>query len=188
MPRVAALLAAGDGSRFHGPTHKLLAAWNGRSVWDRSLDHARSAGFDHVIVVTGAVALPVPEGVEHRPNPQWHLGQATSVIVAIEAAAALGADAVTIGLADQPFVSTSAWQQVADAPPDCRIVIAEYDGRPGPHPVRLGAEVWPLLPRDGDEGARSLLRLYPTWVCRIPCLGSGADIDTVEDLDRWKSC
>jgi molybdenum cofactor cytidylyltransferase len=50
--------------------------------------------------------------------------------------------------------------------------------------------VWPLLPTDGDEGARSLLRSHPEWVCHVPCIGSldtVADIDTPEDLHRWKS-
>ena len=76
----------------------------------------------------------------------------------------------------------------ADADDECHLVVAEYDGRPGPHPVRLDQHVWPLLPTEGDQGARALLELHPEWLCRVPCLGSGDDIDTVEDLDRWKSC
>ena len=86
------------------------------------------------------------------------------------------------------LVTSDAWRDVGAAPATCRIVVAEYDGRPGPHPVRLHRDVWPLLPTDGDEGARSVLGLHPEWVCRVPCLGSVDDIDTVEDLDRWKSC
>jgi molybdenum cofactor cytidylyltransferase len=91
-------------------------------------------------------------------------------------------------LADQPFVTADAWRAVTDADPDCRVVVATYDGRPGPHPVRLHRDVWPLLPTEGDEGARSLLEQHPEWRCRVPCLGSADDIDTVEDLARWKSC
>ncbi|MSX92846.1 MAG: NTP transferase domain-containing protein, partial [Actinobacteria bacterium] len=51
-PRVAALLAAGGGTRFVGPTHKLLAELDGQPVWARALDNVLAAGFDHVIVVT----------------------------------------------------------------------------------------------------------------------------------------
>jgi molybdenum cofactor cytidylyltransferase len=192
VPQVAALLAAGAGTRFHGETHKLQAVLHGRPVWEWALHRVVQAGFDHVVVVTGAVELTLPDDssarVVVRHNPEWAAGQATSVRVALATARELGADALTIGLADQPFVTTDAWRAVRDTDPAWRIVVATYDGRPGPHPVRLHADVWPLLPDDGDQGARTLLELHPEWVCRVPCLGSVDDIDTVEDLARWKSC
>jgi molybdenum cofactor cytidylyltransferase len=196
-PRVAALLAAGGGSRFVGPTHKLLALLDERPVWEHSLVHVLAAGFDHVVVVTGAAPLAIsrdavgPPHVDLRHNDDWQRGQATSLQLAVRAADELGADTVTVGLADQPFVTADAWRSVADAPADCRIAIATYEGVPGPNPVRLHRSIWPHLPLEGDEGARGLLRLRPEWVCRVPCLGSldtVADIDTTEDLHRWKSC
>jgi len=185
MPRVAALLAAGAGSRFAGADHKLLALLNGRPVWEWALHQVQAAGFDHVIVVTGLADLPWPARTVVRHNDAWAMGQASSVQVAVEAARELGAHAVTIGLADQPFITAEAWQAVADAPAEARIVIATYDGVPGPNPVRLHEEVWPLLPTTGDEGARSVIRTHPEWVYRVACVGSEADIDTLEDLDRW---
>ena len=192
MAQVAALLAAGAGTRSAGETHKLQAELHGRTVWEWALHRVAQAGFDHVVVVTGAIDLTIPDhlsaDVVVRHNSDWAAGQATSVRVAVTTARDLGADVVTIGLADQPFVTTDAWRAVRDTDPDCRIVIATYDGRPGPHPVRLHADVWPLLPDEGDQGARSLLEMRPEWVCRVPCLGSVDDIDTVEDLARWKSC
>lgn len=192
MATVAALLAAGAGTRYAGETHKLQAELHGRAVWEWALHRVAQAGFDHVVVVTGAIDLTIPDhlsaAVVVRHNSHWAAGQATSVRVAVATARDFGADTVTIGLADQPFVTTDAWRAVRGADPDCRIVVATYDGRPGPHPVRLHADVWPLLPADGDQGARSLLEMRPEWVCRVPCLGSVDDIDTVEDLARWKSC
>ncbi|MFZ9628171.1 MAG: nucleotidyltransferase family protein [Ilumatobacteraceae bacterium] len=191
MVRVAALLAAGGASRFKGSTHKLLAPLAGRTVWEHSLAAVVSAGFDHVVVVTGAVTLPVPDDVSPtviwRSHPAWAAGQAGSVQVAVRTAAELGAEQVTIGLADQPFVPSEAWRTVADAPTECRIVIATYDGVPGPNPVRLDRSVWPLLPTEGDAGARHLITEHASWVCRVACLGSGADIDTLEDLERWNN-
>ena len=188
MTRVAALLAAGAGARFSGDTHKLLATLRGRPIWQHSLDQVRAAGFDHVVVITGRADVAWPDDVIVRHNPQWATGQASSVQAAVQAARELGADAVTIGLADQPFVTAAAWRAVADTPPDHRIVIATYDGVPGPNPVRLHHDVWPLLPTTGDDGARGVIRAHPEWVYPVACVGSVADIDTLEDLARWNHC
>lgn len=189
-PRVAALLAAGGGSRFlDGPagTHKLTAALRGRPVWEWSLTAALEAGFDHVVVVTGAVDLPIvaAAGLTIVHHPRWADGQAGSVQMAVQAATALGAPSLTIGLADQPFVTADDWRAVADADVACRVVVARYPDGTGPNPVRLHADTWPLLPTAGDHGARQIIRRRPQWVCTIDCVGSGADIDTVEDLERW---
>ncbi len=185
MLRIAALLAAGAGARFDGDDHKLLALLRGRPVWEWALHHVQAAGFDHVIVVTGLAEIPLPAHAVVRHNDAWASGQASSVQVAVQAARELGAHAVTIGLADQPFVTAAAWRAVADAPEEARIVIASYDGVPGPNPVRLHQEVWPLLPTAGDDGARGVIRTHPEWVYPVACVGSVADIDTLEDLDRW---
>ena len=191
VPTVAALLAAGGGTRFKGDRHKLLAVLRGRPVWQHSLEAVLGAGFDHVVLVTGAAEL----AVEHLPsqvtvvhNPSWKEGQSTSLQAAVAAARSVGADALTVGLADQPFIPTETWQAVRDADRDCPVVVAVYDGKLGPNPVRLGRAVWSLLPTAGDVGAREVIRAHPSWVCRVECLGSGADIDTLEDLGRWKSC
>ena len=182
--RAAALLAAGGGSRFEGPTHKLLAPINGRPVWEQALEAMTGAEFDVLIVVTGAVELDLPGDVIERHNVQWAQGQATSLLCAVAAAREAGADALTIGLADQPNIPASAWRDVANAPAQHRIVIATYNGKPGPHPVRLARDVWSMLPEDGDEGARALMQAHPELVHRVPCVGSPADIDTVDDLHR----
>jgi molybdenum cofactor cytidylyltransferase len=84
-------------------------------------------------------------------------------------------------------VPAAAWRAVAGAPATCALVVATYDGQWGPNPVRIGAEHWPELPTDGDEGARGLLRRLRERVCAVACVGSAADIDTPEDLARWTS-
>lgn len=188
---VAVVLAAGGGSRFDGETHKLWAPLRGRTVSAWAVDAAVTAGFRHVVVVTGATTPDLGDPSRHGAraaelhvvrNDRWAQGQATSVQTGIETARTLGATAVVIGLADQPFVRAEAWTAVAAS--TSPIAVATYDGRRG-NPVRLSADVWALLPTEGDEGARSLMRLRPELLEEVPCQGSAADIDTLEDLDRW---
>ena len=182
----AVLLAAGGGSRFVGSTHKLLAMLDGKPVFRRSLDNVVAAGFDHVVVVTGAVALQIDDpNVLTVHNPRWQQGQAGSLQLAIAAAEVNDSDLVVVGLADQPFIPASAWRAVAAAASTAPIVVATYNGVRGPNPVRLHRSVWPQLPSDGDEGARTVMRLRPDWVDEVACEGSAADIDTLEDLGSW---
>jgi len=186
---LAVLLAAGAGSRFRGPTHKLMAPLPGqedRTIFEASLSEALAAGFKHVIVVSGAAEIPAPlvrdPQVVLVHNHRWSEGQAHSLTVGIAEAQRLGATAVVVGLADQPFITAEAWRLVANT--DSPIAVATYGGRRG-NPVRLAASTWPLLPTTGDTGARDLMTLRPELVSQVDCPGSAADIDTEEDLAQW---
>lgn len=195
-PAVAALLAAGAGSRFDGPDHKLRVLVGGRPLWHHALLAACSGGHDLVVVVGGAVDLgPLPDLPDDAPpvvvvaNEHWLQGQAGSVRVAVGFAEAHDAAHLTVGLADQPGIGAEAWRTVRLADPACPIVVADYPGGRGPHPVRFDSTLFATLRElDGDDGARSLLRAHPEWVCAVQCVGSGTDIDTQEDLRRWNSC
>lgn len=191
---IAVVLAAGGGSRFVGPGHKLLAELDGRSIIEAAIDAAVAAAIGPVLVVTGAVDLgsltalyhgtgDAPE-VTNAHNPDWADGQATSLQVAVHAATDLGTDAIVVGLGDQPFVRADAWRAVADS--NSPIAVASYGGKRR-NPVRLHRSVWDQLPAHGDEGARSLIHLRPDLVEAVPCHGSAADIDTREDLQAWQS-
>jgi CTP:molybdopterin cytidylyltransferase MocA len=182
----AVLLAAGGGTRFIAPTHKLLAMLDGRPVFRHALDHLIAARLDGIVVVTGAAYLEIDDReVTVLHNPQWQSGQAGSLQIGLTEAASRGSDFAVIGLADQPFIPSSAWRAIAEAPSIAPIVVATYGGVRGPNPVRLHRSVWPHLPAEGDEGARPLMRLHPEWVDELACEGSAADIDTLEDLGQW---
>ena len=182
MTTLAAVLAAGDGSRFGGP--KLKVDLRGRPLVTWALEAALAAGLDETVLVTGGEDLSavVPAGVTILDNPDWADGQATSVQVAVRHAEVQGHDAVVIGLGDSPMVPAGAWRAVAAV--DAPVVTAEYEGARRP-PVRLAREVWPLLPTEGDEGARVLLKGRPDLVTAVPCAGDPRDVDTEGDLERW---
>ena len=113
----------------------------------------RLAVLDELIVVTGAVELPVP-----RPCTAWsatRLGRRSGDVAGRRRGRgrADGHHAVVVGLGDQPLVHAEAgggWPPRPSTP----IAVATYGGARR-NPVRLAAEVWPLLPDAGDEGARA---------------------------------
>ncbi len=181
-----ALLAAGSGSRFSGPTHKLLADIAGEAVVTHAARSMVNSGLSGYVLVAGAAQL-TPALTEFSElavveNPEFEQGIATSLSVAVDWGEAAGFDVLIIGLADQPGVPSSSWRRLSNS--NAPIAVANYDGRAG-NPVRLEKAVWPLLPRSGDEGARVLLRTRPELVEQVACEGSPDDIDTVEDLGQW---
>jgi molybdenum cofactor cytidylyltransferase len=184
---LAVVLAAGAGSRFSGSGHKLLAEHDGRAVVEYAVESALE-GLGRVLVVTGAIGVPATladhSGVRLVHHAGWADGQATTLAAAIDAVRDdATVEAVVVGLGDQPSITPEAWRRVAAS--EAPIAVATYDGRRR-NPVRLHRSVWPLLPTSGDEGARALIRLRADLVEEVPCSGSPADIDTLEDLLRWQ--
>ena len=196
------VLAAGAGSRFHDRGHKLTAPLPAttlrpaESVASRAIAAAVAADLDAVIVITGrltAAQLGLDEsGAATDPttaihNDAWEDGQMTSIRAGLGIAESRGSDIAVIGLADQPGIEPAAWRAVAAAVSTASpIAVAVYDGERG-NPVALHRSIWGLLPREGDVGARSLMRLRPDLVVEVPCSGSPTDIDTTEDLRRWQN-
>lgn len=191
-PTIAVLLAAGAGSRYSGHGHKLDAELHGSTIAEHAVRAALDSEIGPIVVVTGAnrpslasLRSEIDAGtISILPNPDWADGQSTSLQAAVADARSRHAHAIVVGLADQPFVRPDAWRSVAAS--RSPIAVAEYDGRPR-NPVRLHHSVWPLLPTSGDHGARHLIRLRPELVERVPCQGSDADIDTLEDLRTWQN-
>lgn len=178
-----AVLAAGGGTRFAGDTHKLVARLGDRTVVEHAVTAAIEADVGPVVVITGSVDLPLG-GLTCTVlrNPDWSRGQATSLQAAVRAAEEQDAASLLVGLADQPFVGAESWRVVARA--DGGPIVVTRSGAYRGTPVRLDREVWPLLPREGDVGARRLIAERPDLVTEVVVPGDPADIDTVEDLDR----
>ena len=188
---VAIVLAAGEGRRFGGPGHKLDAEIDGRSLLRRALD-AAVASRDRPGAARRRRRRPTARSARASPmtwsrssTARWRDGSATSLQAGLARAAELGADRAVIALGDQPFITAEAWRAVAAA--DAAIAVATYDGVRG-HPVQLRQPTsGRCCRREGDEGAKAVMRLRPDLVREIPCRGSAADIDTVEDLHRWQN-
>ena len=180
MTTAAVLLAAGGGHRFaDGP--KLLAPFRGRPLVAAAVGHASAAGLDETVVVVGSVDLGdlLPGWVTVLRNDRWQQGLATSLALAVEHADSVGHNRIVVGLGDQPLVPAAAWAAVAASPSP--VAVATYGGRRR-NPVGLARSVWPLLPVDGDDGARALVHGHPELVAEVPCDGDPTDVDTAADL------
>ena len=174
------LLAAGAGSRFVSPEHKLAAIFDGTRLIDHAVRSAVAAGIGPVVVVTGETKFDLPEDVTQLSNPDWQRGLASSLQVAVTYARSQGFSTIVVGLGDQPLVTPESWRAVAAA--DSPVAVATYDGTRG-NPVKLESRTWGELPTTGDEGARLVMRQHPDWVGEVPCAGSAFDVDTTQDLE-----
>ncbi len=195
-PRVTAIvLAAGAARRMRG-RDKLLEPVAGRPALRAVAQVARSSRADAVVVVlppeapTRRAAL-AGLGLNIVEAADWAEGMAASIRAGL--AAASGADAVVILLADMPEVSAGDIDRlIAAFDPEegreiCRAVSAE--GVPG-HPVLFGRRFFETLAGlTGDRGAREVLREAPEFVTEVPTAGRSAlvDLDTPEDWAAWRA-
>jgi|694.fasta_scaffold21511_8 CTP:molybdopterin cytidylyltransferase MocA len=183
---LAVLLAAGAGTRFTGPVHKLRHTFHGQPLVRHGIDAMISAEIGPCVVITGAVDISDLLGdVTEVHNPLWGTGQRSSVQVAIDYGRTHNMDAIVFALGDQPFLTAEAWRAVAQSPSP--LAVATYEGHRG-HPVRIHHSLWDMfsaLDEAPDAGVRTLMRLHPELVDEVACKGTSADIDTPEDLSQW---
>jgi molybdenum cofactor cytidylyltransferase len=180
------ILAAGAGTRYGGAEPKLLAEFDGKPLLQHAVDAAIAVPeLEQIVVVLGAnadaVAAAVDFGRARRTVcPDWAEGQSASLRCGL--AAIKGADKVIVTLGDAPLITSTVIARFLDEPGGTR---ATYDGRPG-HPVVLAAEqIHAVRAVTGDRGARDVLKGGRTIECSD--LASGADVDTVADLDALRS-
>jgi len=184
-PQIAGvLLAAGEGTRLGGP--KALVEVAGTRLVDRGVALLRDGGTAPVVVVTGAVDVPLL-GVITVHNPDWRSGMASSLAAGLAALPGSCAAAV-IALVDQPLIGPGAVRRLIAAYLDgAAIAVASYDGKQR-NPVLLDRDEWAgvLALATGDVGARPYLHAHPDRVTAVECgdVGRPDDIDTPEDLAR----
>jgi nicotine blue oxidoreductase len=189
------VLAAGEGSRLGRP--KALVELDGELLVDRAVRVARDGGCDPVVVVLGAAVDEVVRAaaLDHAivvVNDGWREGIGSSLRCGLNALADQHAPAAVMLLVDQPNIGGEAVRRLITTWQDRRAVaVAATYGSAMRNPVLLDASAWDdvcLLAR-GDTGARAWLRAHAEQVVAVACddLGSDADIDTPEDLERYET-
>ncbi|MEO6278102.1 nucleotidyltransferase family protein [Roseateles sp.] len=193
------VLAAGRGTRFHGPGHKLEQKLDGTNGADtllaRTLRHAIATQLPVVVVTTSALAPSVHRFIaardvvtlsdhdfEGRPHP---IGMGHSIVAGVSAAG--DADGWLILPADMPLVQPATILAVAAGLERYPVCYAQYRGIQG-HPVGFGMELYTeLMSLQGDEGARRIVARYAAQPITVDDPGVHIDVDTAEDLARLLS-
>lgn len=182
--RVAAVvLAAGEGRRMGGP--KALARLGGETFAEGALRAFERADVAARIVVIGALAdrvlaeAGIPADVTVAVNARFASGMLSSVQAGLDAAEALGAEAVLVHPVDNPLVSPQTVTAVLAAlEAGARIAVPSHAGRRG-HPAGFARAAWPALrAAPVDAGARSVLAAHAEWVVHV-----AAGPDCLFDLD-----
>jgi molybdenum cofactor cytidylyltransferase len=184
------VLAAGKGSRFKGPAHKLEQSLGDLSVLGRTLRNAVASHLPVVVVTTPALAGLAAQTVAARDivvvSPaQAALGMGRSIASGIAARADAPGWLLLPG--DMPMVRPATLLAVAAALEHHPVAYAQYQGRRG-HPVGFAAELYSeLVMLSGDEGARRIVARYPATGVDVDDAGVLLDLDTEADLASMRA-
>ena len=201
------VLAAGRGSRFVGPQHKLTQPLGAGTVLGQTILHAIESHLPVIVVTTERLAAEAARWVARRDlvvlpevgssdpvgpttvaaNPGPHVVAKVGVLgmgysIAAGVAARPQAHGWLVLPGDMPLVRPATLLTVANGLANNPVVYAQHRGRRG-HPVGFGAELFSeLVQLTGDEGARRLSARYPSAGLEVDDPGVLIDVDTEADL------
>ena len=182
--------AAGSGSRFAGPRHKLEQPFGGGTVLGATIRHAVQTQLPVVVVTTEALQPVVSALLATRDIVVLGAGEAARGMghsIAAGVSERSGAPGWLVLPGDMPLVQPETLLAVATALEQHAVVYAQHRGRRG-HPVGFGAELYSeLILLTGDEGARRLIARYPAHGQEVDDLGVLLDIDTPADLETLRT-
>jgi len=183
------VLAAGTGSRFGAPGHKLTQKLGASTVLGTTLRHAIASHLPVVVVTTDALADVARRYVASRDvvilpavgTGSQPLGMGYSISTGV--AARPDATGWLVLPGDMPMVQPASITAVAAALEHHPVAYAQHRGRRG-HPVGFGAEIYSeLVTLSGDEGAKRLVARYPAFGVEVTDPGVLVDVDTEADLE-----
>jgi molybdenum cofactor cytidylyltransferase len=179
------VLAAGKGSRFQGPAHKLEQSLGTFSVLGSTLRNAIASHLPVLVVTTEALAAEASSFVASRdivvlPQATAELGMGHSIAAGV--AARSDAPGWLLLPGDMPLVRPATFLAVAGALRHHAVAYPQHHGRRG-HPVGFSAELYSeLMMLSGDEGARRIVARYPAIGVDVEDPGVLLDVDTEADL------
>ena len=179
------VLAAGSGSRFGGPLHKLAQPFDGTTVLGATVRQAIQSQLPVVVVTTELLARQLTTPLATRDIvllSEAEAARGMGFSIATGVAERSGAPGWLVLPGDMPLVQAATLLAVATALEQYPVVYAQYRGRRG-HPVGFAAELYSeLVLLTGDDGARRVVARYPAFGQEVPDDGVLMDVDTPADL------
>jgi molybdenum cofactor cytidylyltransferase len=186
-PVTGVVLAAGDSRRLGEP--KQLLPYRDTTLLGATLEVARRAGFDQLIVTLGAAAPAVRDaveldGVDVVVVDDSGTGCSASLRAALDRVDP-GSEGIVLMLGDQPRVDPATARRLATEGPGADIVVCRYDDGIG-HPFWLSRSVFGELRQlHGDKGVWKLVESGRHQVRELAVDGAiPLDVDTWDDYRR----
>ena len=186
--RVTGVVLAAGGSRRLG-TPKQLLPYRDTTVLGATLDVARGAGFDQLIVTLGGAAQAVRDavpldGADVVTVEDFGAGCSASLRVALTRVHPQAAGIVLM-LGDQPCVDPATVRRLATEGPSTDIIVCRYDDGIG-HPFWFSRGVFGELRQlHGDKGVWKLIGSGRHRVHELAVDGPvPLDVDTWDDYRR----
>jgi molybdenum cofactor cytidylyltransferase len=188
---VAVVLSAGESSRMGQP--KALLPIGGETFLERIVTVLKSTNTGKIIVVIGHNADEMKRKVEHLPveilvNPQYKLGQLSSLHVAIRALLSEpSCEGMLVHLVDHPYIDSGLVSRMIEGfrSSGKLIVVPRYQGKRG-HPVILSRKLFDeLLNAPIEQGAKAVVNAHRDDTLEIDAADEGVTID-IDTPDEYR--
>ncbi|WP_445163767.1 nucleotidyltransferase family protein [Mycobacterium sp. Dal123C01] len=187
-PRITGVVLAAGSSRRLG-TPKQVLPYRDTTVLGATLDVARDAGFDQLIVTLGGAAEAVRavvrmDGADVVTVDEYGSGCSASLRVALERVDPQAAGIVLM-LGDQPDLAPATVRRIVASAADAEVIVCRYADGIG-HPFWFSRDVFDELSQlHGDKGVWKLVQSGRYPVREIAVAGPvPLDVDTWDDYQR----
>ena len=174
----AVILAAGESSRMGSP--KALLTFQGRPFLEHLIQITQHPRVGPRRIVLGANAEGISSQLKLDPamvvvNPDWKLGQLSSIHAALRSLPAGTTDGVMLCLVDHPLITTHLVGELIESfyKSGKPIVLPTYKGRRG-HPVIFSNALYrELLAAPPETGARAVVWAHAADLLEVPTVEEG---------------